>query len=50
MNSPLVTFPPKALHKELYLIGFRMDPGAEGPQFYTLIGSEGEEERPISQG
>ena len=50
MDSPLVTFPPKALSKELYLIGFRMDPDAEGPQFYTLIGSEGENERPITKG
>jgi hypothetical protein len=50
MNSSLVTFPPTALSKELYLIGFRMDPDAEGPQFYTLIGSEGENERPITKG
>ncbi len=31
------------------MIGFRMDPAAEGPQFYTLIGSEGESERPITR-
>jgi hypothetical protein len=47
MDSQLVTFPPQPLHKELYLIGFRLDPGAEEPQFYTLIGDEGESERPI---
>jgi hypothetical protein len=50
MNSQVVTFPPKALSKELFLIGFRVDPAAEGPQFYTLIGSEGENERPITKG
>ena len=39
MDSQLVAFPPKVLNQELYLIGFRLDPSAEGPQFYTLIGS-----------
>jgi hypothetical protein len=46
----MVEFPPKPLNRELYLIGFRMDPNAEGPQFYTLIGDEGESERPITKG
>ena len=46
----MVAFPPKALKKELYLIGFRVDPDADGAQFYTLIGSEGESEHPITQG
>jgi hypothetical protein len=50
MDSQFVTFPPKLPNRELYLIGFRMDPGAEGPQFYTLIGAEGEDERPITRG
>jgi hypothetical protein len=50
MDSQMVAFPPKALSQELYLIGFRLDPSAEGPQFYTLIGSEGESERPITRG
>jgi hypothetical protein len=49
MDSQTVQFPPKKLRRELYLIGFRMDPSAEGPQFYTLIGSEGESERPITR-
>jgi hypothetical protein len=49
MESELVTFPPKVLNQELYLIGFRLDPSAEGPQFYTLIGAEGESERPITR-
>jgi hypothetical protein len=50
MDSQMVTFPPKVLNRELYLIGFRVDPSAEGPQFYTLIGNEGEDERPITRG
>jgi hypothetical protein len=49
MASQTVQFPPKKLRRELYLIGFRMDPAAEKPQFYTLIGSEGESERPITR-
>jgi hypothetical protein len=50
MDEQLVAFPPKKLERELYLIGFRMDPGAEGAEFYTLIGSEGDGERPITRG
>jgi hypothetical protein len=50
MDSELVTFPPKAINRELYLIGFRIDPAIEGPQFYTLIGSEGDREQPITRG
>jgi len=50
MDSQMVAFPPKILNRELYLIGFRIDPAAEEPQFYTLIGSEGESERPITRG
>lgn len=50
MDSQIVAFPPKTPDRELYLIGFRIDPAAEGPQFYTLIGSEGESERPITAG
>jgi hypothetical protein len=50
MDNQLVAFPPKKIERELYLIGFRIDPGAEGAQFYTLIGSEGDGERPITRG
>jgi hypothetical protein len=50
MDSQFVAFPPKLPNRELYLIGFRMDPTAEGPQFYTLVGSEGESEGPITKG
>ncbi len=49
MDSQIVAFPPKSRDRELYLIGFRLDPAAEGPQFYTLIGSEGDSERPITR-
>ena len=50
MDNQLVAFPPKNLKRELFLIGFRMDPAVEGPQFYTLMGSEGDSERPITCG
>jgi len=50
MDSQFVSFPPKPIERELYLIGFRMDPTVEGPQFYTLIGSAGQSEVPISKG
>ena len=35
--------------RELYLMAFRLDPAAEAPQFYTLMGSEGGDERPIAR-
>lgn len=50
MDSELVPFPPKTLSRELYLIGFRLDPASEGAEFYTLIGEEGDSERPITSG
>src|ERR1019366_3831800 len=34
--------------EELSLVGFRIDPVAEGPQFYTLFALGGENERPIT--
>ena len=46
----MVKFPPTQETRELFLIGFRMDPASEGPQFYTLIGSGGDDERPIPRG
>ena len=48
-NSELVSLTPAPMSRELYLIGFRLDPESEGPQFYTIIGSEGESERPITR-
>lgn len=50
MDSQFVQFPPQPLKRELYLIGFRLDPSVEGPQFYTLIGTEEANERPITKG
>lgn len=50
MDTQFVSFPPKPLNRELYLIGFRLDPAVEGPQFYTLIGAEDGSERPITHG
>jgi hypothetical protein len=50
MNSPWVDLPPQKPDRELYLIGFRLDPAAEEPQFYTLIGADGDEERPVTRG
>ncbi|HYE26111.1 MAG TPA: hypothetical protein VEG32_13025 [Clostridia bacterium] len=47
MSSDFVPFPPPAPVEGLYLVGFRLDPGAEGPQFYTLFALEGENERPL---
>jgi hypothetical protein len=50
MHSQIVKLPPTEPARELYLIGFRLDPSAEGPQFFTLMGSDGEDERPIACG
>jgi hypothetical protein len=49
MNRQLVELPATEPARELYLIGFRLDPASEAPQFYTLMGSEGEDERPIAR-
>ncbi len=38
----------KPATEDLYLVGFRIDPSAEGPQFYTLFAFGGENERPIT--
>lgn len=45
--SDLPILPPQST-EELYLVGFRIDPAAEGPQFYTLFAFGGENERPIT--
>ncbi len=50
MNNEFVSFPPKPVIRELYLIGFRLDPTSEGPQFYTMIGMEDSTEFPITRG
>jgi len=37
-------------HEELVLVGLRLDPRQEGPQFYTLLAVGGDNERPITAG
>ncbi len=34
-------------HEELVLVGLRLDPRHDGPQFYTLLAVGGDNERPI---
>ncbi len=43
-----VPFPPPPPVEGLYLVGFRLDPAHEGPQFYTLFALEGDNERPAT--
>jgi hypothetical protein len=48
MSSDFVQFPPQpSPEEELYLIGFRLDPMAEGPQLFTLIAAGAENDRPL---
>jgi hypothetical protein len=47
MSSDFVQFPPQKVQEELYLVGFRVDPNAEGPELFTLIASGGENDRPL---
>jgi hypothetical protein len=35
-------------HEDLVLVGFRVDAGHDGPQFYTLLAVGGENERPLT--
>ncbi len=35
-------------HEELVLVGLRLDPQHEGPQFYTILAVGGDNERPIT--
>src|SRR5512132_423026 len=48
MND-FVPFPPPPPVEGLYLVGFRLDPTVEGPQFYTLFVLEGDNERPSTE-
>jgi hypothetical protein len=45
--SDFVPFPPPPPTEALYLVGFRLDPDSEGPQFYTLFVLESENDRPL---
>ncbi len=47
--SDFVPFPPPPPVEGLYLVGFRLDPEHEGPQFYTVFALEGDNERPITR-
>lgn len=47
MSSDFVPFPPPEPTEALYLIGFRLDPGSDGPQFYTLFLLESDNDRPL---
>ena len=47
MSSDFVPFPPPPPTEALYLVGFRIDPDAEGAQFYTLFVLESENDRPL---
>ena len=38
----------KPPEEELYLVGFRIDPNVEGPQFYSVFAFGGENERPLT--
>lgn len=47
MSSEFVPFPPPPPTEALYLVGFRIDPDADGPQFYTVFVLESENDRPL---
>ncbi len=48
MSSDFVPFPPPEPTEAVYLVGFRLDPAAEGPQLYTLFVLESENDRPLA--
>jgi len=48
--SDFVPFPPPPPVESLALVGFRLNPASEGPQFYTLFAMEGENDRPLTRG
>ena len=50
VSSDFVPFPPPPSTEALYLVGFRLDPDAEGPQFYTLFVLESANDRPLVSG
>jgi hypothetical protein len=47
VSSDFVPFPPPPATEALYLVGFRLDPETEGPQFYTLFVLESDNDRPL---
>jgi hypothetical protein len=46
--SELPIVQPHQPHEDLVLVGFRVDAGHEGPQFYTLLAVGGANERPLT--
>jgi hypothetical protein len=46
--SELPIVQPRQSKEELVLVGLRVDPNHEGPQFYTLLAVGGENERPLT--
>jgi len=46
--SELPIVQPRKPHEDLVLVGFRVDPSHEGPQFYTVLAVGGENERPLT--
>ena len=47
VSSDFVPFPTPPPTEAIYLVGFRIDPDASGPQFYTLFVLESENDRPL---
>jgi len=45
---PIIPSQPRPRPEELVLVGLRLDPQHEGPQFYTLLAVGGDNERPIT--
>jgi hypothetical protein len=50
VSSGFVPFPPQEPSEALYLVGFRLDPAHEGPQFFTMFVLESENDRPLTRG
>lgn len=46
-SLPILPSKPHQPHEELILVGFRLDPHHDGPEFYTLLAVGGDNERPL---
>ena len=46
-SLPILPSKPHQPHEELVLVGFRVDPQHDGPEFYTLLAVGGDNERPL---
>ncbi len=47
-SLPILPSKPHQPHEELVLVGFRVDPQHDGPEFYTLLAVGGDNERPLT--